>query len=105
MAVNERPCSECVWRTEDGCSSWDCEPVTRNDVRELLKEVTELRDKVGRAIAFWDSKELADAMRSLNACLPDISDPEWQKAHKAMGFYSPLAEVYEELGIGEEHEV
>lgn len=31
--------------------------------------------------------------------LRDISDPEWQKAHMDMGFYSPIGELYKELGI------
>lgn len=34
---SERPCSECVWNTEDGCSSWSCEPLTRNEIRFIRK--------------------------------------------------------------------
>lgn len=41
---------------------------------------------------------LTTSMPHLNISSP-ILDPEWQKAHKAMGFWSPLADLYEELGI------
>ena len=33
-----RPCSECVWNSADGCTKWDCEPLTRKEVKEMLKE-------------------------------------------------------------------
>lgn len=43
--------------------------------------------------------------------LPDLSniqvyplDPDWQKAHREMGFLSPLADVYEALGFYDETE-
>ena len=64
--------------------------------------IEELADKVDRAIAFWDSKEIAETMRNLNSYLPDITDPEWQKVHMDMGFYSPLGEVYKEMGLYDE---
>lgn len=34
---NERPCSECIWHTEDGCLVWDCDPVTRREAKRILK--------------------------------------------------------------------
>lgn len=40
--MTDRPCNQCIWLTEDGCSSWDCEPMTRKDVRNLIKKVKEL---------------------------------------------------------------
>ena len=46
---------------------------------------------------------LTTSMPQLNISSP-ILDPEWQKAHKAMGFWSPLADLYEELGIIETEE-
>ena len=42
--------------------------------------------------------------------LPDLEipvfalDPDWQKAHREMGFLSPLADVYEALGFYDETE-
>lgn len=36
--MSERPCNECVWRTVDGCTQWDCNPVTRKEVKKMLKE-------------------------------------------------------------------
>lgn len=35
--MSERPCNECIWRTFDGCTRWDCEPVTRHEAKKLLK--------------------------------------------------------------------
>ena len=32
----ERPCSKCIWQSVDGCTSWDCEPVLRSEIRALL---------------------------------------------------------------------
>ena len=29
-------CKNCIWHTEDGCWSWDCDPVTREEARELV---------------------------------------------------------------------
>ena len=41
---------------------------------------------------------LITSIPQLNISSP-ISDPEWQKAHKEMGFWTPLADLYEALGI------
>ena len=41
---------------------------------------------------------LATSMPQLNIFSPTL-DSEWQKEHKAMGFWSPLADLYEELEI------
>ena len=35
--MTDRPCNECIWMSADGCTSWDCEPVTRREARERLK--------------------------------------------------------------------
>lgn len=42
--MNDRPCKECIWRGEDGCTSWDCEPVTRKEAREMIKNLRLLND-------------------------------------------------------------
>ena len=36
--MNDRPCTQCIWRGVDGCTSWDCEPITRSEVRKWLKD-------------------------------------------------------------------
>lgn len=61
--------------------------------------IEDLQDKVDRAIGFWNTKEDAEFSRRLNKLLPDITSPEWQKAHMDMGFYSPLGEIYKETGL------
>ena len=66
---------------------------------ECADAIEDLQSRVNRAIGFWDSEESANAMRSLSSFLPNIADPAWQKAHKEMGFASPLADVYEMLGV------
>lgn len=35
--MTDRPCSKCIWETTDGCMSWECEPITREEVKERLK--------------------------------------------------------------------
>lgn len=35
--MNDRPCNECIWYSNDGCTSWDCEPITRKEARERQK--------------------------------------------------------------------
>lgn len=36
--MSDRPCSKCIWNTVNGCSSWDCEPVLRSEIRQLIKD-------------------------------------------------------------------
>ena len=36
--MSDRPCTHCIWRGVDGCTSWDCEPITRSEVRKWLKD-------------------------------------------------------------------
>ena len=54
-----------------------------------------------------------EKMQAIPAALtiPDLSglpvyplDPDWHKAHREMGFLSPLADVYEALGFYDETE-
>ena len=33
-----------------------------------------------------------------------VYDPEWQKAHMEMGFYSPIGELYKALGLIDDKE-
>ena len=35
----DRPCNECIWYSADGCTTWDCKPVTREEAKKLLKIV------------------------------------------------------------------
>lgn len=35
--MNDRPCEECVYHTEMGCSKWECEPLTRAELTKMLK--------------------------------------------------------------------
>lgn len=92
-AAYARPCSDLECPGSGECPTAGCL------FREAADAIEELNDKANRAIGFWDSAELAEAMRNINKYLPDISDPEWQRAHMEMGFYSPLGEIYEELGV------
>lgn len=43
----DRPCSECIWHNGESCSSWECEPVTREQAREIFKQ------KTGKWIIVW----------------------------------------------------
>lgn len=73
-------------------------------MREAADAIEELSDLVFRAIGFWDTAETAAAVREISSYLPDVTDPEWQRMHKAMGFCSPLADVYEMLGVYDDPE-
>ena len=35
--TDEVNCKDCIWHTEDGCWSWNCDPVTREQARELVE--------------------------------------------------------------------
>lgn len=35
--MSNRPCNECIWHSDDGCSSWDCKPVKRVEIRRGLE--------------------------------------------------------------------
>ena len=41
--MDDRPCDQCIWYSPNGCVSWDCEPVTRKEVREIIKEYKEMK--------------------------------------------------------------
>lgn len=34
--MNDRPCDVCVWHTDLGCTSYDCKPLTRAEVRQMI---------------------------------------------------------------------
>ena len=42
---DERDCKSCVWRSEDGCHSWECEYLSYHDLHEYIEEHPELRGK------------------------------------------------------------
>ena len=33
-----RNCADCIWNTEDGCTEWECQYVSRKQIRKMLKE-------------------------------------------------------------------
>lgn len=35
--ANDRPCKECIWHSEEGCTRWACEPITRQEAHERLR--------------------------------------------------------------------
>jgi len=35
--ANDRDCPHCIYHDVDGCTSWDCEQVTRSEARKRLK--------------------------------------------------------------------
>ena len=41
--VCERDCGKCVWRSESGCTEWDCNYMSRTELREILKANPGLR--------------------------------------------------------------
>lgn len=90
-------CATCkLWDGYRCCLDGDCTAQTRLQAADAIEE---LQDLVNRAIGFWDSAEIAKAIHELNKYMPDITDPEWQKDHMEMGFYSPLGEVYKDMGV------
>ena len=43
----DRDCPHCIWHTENGCSSWDCEQITRSEARKRLKNGKWMAKKQG----------------------------------------------------------
>jgi len=35
--MSDRPCSECIWESTDGCTSWECNPITRAEAHNRIK--------------------------------------------------------------------
>lgn len=52
ISIEERDCPDCVWMAEDGCTSWECEFVSRMGLRKLIKagyiNINELIKEVNR---------------------------------------------------------
>ena len=50
--MEERQCSQCIWRSADVCTAWECKPITRKEVGELLKnyekQVAKMKRKINR---------------------------------------------------------
>lgn len=40
----ERPCNECLWHGADGCTTWECEPVTLEKAREIVRKAMEVEN-------------------------------------------------------------
>lgn len=36
--TKEQNCDECIWFSGEGCTSWDCECVTRSEARKIIEE-------------------------------------------------------------------
>lgn len=37
--MSDRPCNECVWKRNDTCTKWGCEPMTYQELGKLLSIV------------------------------------------------------------------
>lgn len=78
-------CDTCVWATRNGgCASWGCDYIPMQEAAEAWKE----------AKAFEMTEEETKVLNDLYA---RALDPEWQRAHRAMGFSSPIADLYDTL--------
>ena len=34
----DRPCDECIWKADHGCTQWGCNPVTRKEAKQILED-------------------------------------------------------------------
>jgi len=44
--MEDIPCSECIWKSEDGCTNWDCEPVSRAEARKKFRKPKTNADRI-----------------------------------------------------------
>ena len=85
-------CDTCVWATRNGgCASWGCDYIPMQDAAEAWKERQEA-DKYFKVQTMTEEET-----KALNDLYARALDPEWQRAHRAMGFYSPIADLYDTL--------
>ena len=81
----KRNCDNCIFaQRSGGCVSWNCEPIPIREAEKAWKE----------AKAFEMTEEETKVLNDLYA---RALDPEWQRAHRAMGFSSPIADLYDTL--------
>lgn len=40
---NERPCGDCLWNGAEGCTTWDCQPVTLEEARKIVRKAASVR--------------------------------------------------------------
>lgn len=40
---DERDCGSCVWRSEHGCTVWDCDYISRKTLHQWLEQHPEIR--------------------------------------------------------------
>ena len=41
----DRDCGNCVWRSEAGCTVWDCEYISRQTLHSWLEEHPEMKER------------------------------------------------------------
>ena len=83
--MTERDCNACLWARRDGdCASWDCDYIPMAEAAEAWKEAKA-------------SEMTEEETKALNDLYARALDPEWQRAHRAMGFSSPIADLYDTL--------
>jgi len=51
MSEGERNCPDCIWHGGDGCTSWDCEYLSREEARKILPVDGRLTEREMRVAA------------------------------------------------------
>lgn len=70
-----RDCDTCVYARRNGdCAAWECEYIPMSEAAKAWKVEQTQKELMQKAL-----------------------DPEWQRAHRAMGFLSPIADLYDTL--------
>lgn len=49
--ADERNCNECVFHTADGCTTWDCQQMTRAEAALLREENKRMREQIERYVS------------------------------------------------------
>lgn len=88
----KRNCDNCIFaQRSGGCVSWDCEPIPIREAEKAWREKQEA-DKYFKVQTMTEEES-----KVLDDLYARALDPEWQRAHRAMGFSSPIADLYDTL--------
>jgi len=97
----DRDCKNCIYKTDDGCTKWDCEYINRGEiVAELekanatIKELQELNEELARE--FYDRKYLWNKIETLGDYLDHEQKRNGELAWKLANRKAVLKEALKE---------
>ena len=63
----DRDCKNCIYHTEDGCSSWECEYISKQEAIKLIEQIVRCKDCKHYGTHKWSGGEFKACTNILGA--------------------------------------